>query len=249
MSFTGRNIAITGAARGIGRATTIWLAERGASLSLTDVLKDELFPFRDELSERFPQATFLAVALDVGNSTAVEEWMQKTTSELGPLHGAVNLAGIMRMNSSFVDIKDRDWDDIIRINLTGTMYCMRAQLKHISDGGSIINASSIAGLMSGPGVVAYAASKAAIISLTKSAAREYGARNIRINAICPGGFQTAMVQLLADAGMTDKAVMGRNCIERYGELSECAALIGFLLGDDSKFMTGDAIRVDGGFLT
>ncbi|KAL6400816.1 hypothetical protein AUP68_16533 [Ilyonectria robusta] len=245
--FSGKVIAITGAARGIARGTAIYLAERGASLSLSDVLEPQLKELSDEIKSKFPSIKFITQIVNVANSTNVDQWIKRTVSELGGLDGAVNFAGILHNNTArFVDIKDDDWDRLMSINLTGTMYSMRSELAVMNKGGSIVNASSVAALRAGPGVVAYAASKAAVISLTTSAAKEVGLQEIRVNALCPSGIETPMFRQLAESGYTDEMVLVPHAIKRLGKVEEAAALIAFLLGNDSKYITGETIRIDGG---
>ncbi|KAM3496796.1 hypothetical protein MY10362_009833 [Beauveria mimosiformis] len=245
--FAGKVIAVTGAARGIARGTALYLAERGASLSLSDVLEGELKELSSEIRSKFPEAGVLTEVVNVADATEVDRWMQNTITRFGGLHGAVNFAGVLHNSTPhFVDIKDEDWNRVISINLTGTMYSMRSELAVIEEGGSIVNASSVAGLMAGPGVVAYAASKAAVISLTRSAAKEVGGRLIRVNAICPSGIDTAMFRQFFDEGFPEDTVLALHAIKRLGKVDEAAALIAFLLGNDSKYITGEAIRIDGG---
>ncbi|RSL59623.1 hypothetical protein CEP53_005697 [Fusarium sp. AF-6] len=226
MLFTKKVIAITGATRGIGRVTALYLAQRGASLSISDIGEESLNELSQEIKSKFPD---------------------KTVNELGALHGAVNLAGVLHNSTlNFVDIQDEDWNRVISIKLSGTMYSMRSEIAVMEKGGSIVNASSVAGLMAGPGVVAYAASKAAVISLTKSVAKEIGVREIRVNAICPSGIDTPMFRQLFDQEYTNKIVLAPHAIKRHGKVEEAAALIAFLLGDDSKHITRETIRIDGG---
>ncbi|RSL44770.1 hypothetical protein CEP54_014550 [Fusarium duplospermum] len=245
--FTGKVIAITGAARGIGRVTALYLAERGASLSISDIGEEGLNELSREIKSKFPDVGLLFQVVDVSDSSQVDQWIKKTVDELGALHGAVNLAGVLHNSTpNFVDIQDGDWNRVISINLSGTMYSMRSEIAVMEKGGSIVNASSVAGLMAGPGVVAYAASKAAVNSLTKSAAKEIGVREIRVNAICPSGIDTLMFRQLFDQEYTDEMVLAPHAIKRHGKVEEAAALIAFLLGDDSKYITGETIRIDGG---
>ncbi|KAM5347563.1 hypothetical protein ACJ41O_007387 [Fusarium nematophilum] len=248
-AFAGKVIAITGAARGIARGTAIYLAERGAALSLSDVLDKELNELADEIKSRYPDVRVLTQVVDVADGTKVDEWIKKTVAQFGSLYGAVNFAGIFHSKTPhFIDIKDEDWNRIIAVNLTGTMCCMRSEIAVMEKGGSIVNASSTAGLMAGPGFVAYAASKAAIISLTRSAAKEIGAQQIRVNALAPAGIVTPMFQQLSDDGFIDEKVITPNALNRDGHVEEVAPLIAFLLGDESKYITGEIIKIDGGML-
>ncbi|TKX26566.1 chanoclavine-I dehydrogenase-like protein 1 [Elsinoe australis] len=250
----GKLFSITGAASGIGRATALRLAERGASLALADVSEPSLNAFKDELQAKHTSSRFHAATVDIGNSSAVTKWIEDTKAQFGPLHGAANIAGILIPETGgFANINDEDWDKVIRTNLTGLMYCIRAQLKAMADHGSIVNASSISGLVGAPGIVAYAASKAGVVSITRSAAHDAAARGIRVNAIAPGGVDTPMMvtqreQYVAATTQGEKTWTVATPLERFASPDEIAALIEFLLGDDSKYITGETIRIDGGAL-
>lgn len=179
-------IAITGAASGMGREVAKVLASKGAKVSLCDVQSGPL----DSLVAEITQARGVAIAFvaDVRNRKDVEAWIQTTVEKLGNLDGAANLAGVIgKQNNiaSFQDIDDDDWDFIIGVNQRGLMNCMRAQIPHFNDGGSIVNAASVAGVMGVARNAAYSASKHAVIGLTRSAAKELGERQIRCNCFCP----------------------------------------------------------------
>ncbi|KAM5356758.1 hypothetical protein ACJ41O_003404 [Fusarium nematophilum] len=246
-SFSGRVIAITGAARGIARGAAVYLAERGATLSLSDVAEEGLGQLRDEINKSFPDVKVIIEVVNVADAASVDRWIKRTVKEFGSLHGAANFAGVLHNTTAkFTDIRDQDWHRVIDINLTVTMYSMRSELSVMSDGGSIVNASSVAALRGGPGVVAYAASKAGVISLTTSAAKEVGSRDIRANALCPSGIDTPMFRQLEESGYTEEMILAPHAIKRFGKVEESAALIAFLLGDDSKYITGETVRIDGG---
>lgn len=184
--FAEKVIAITGTASGIGRAVAVYLANRGASLAISDVQKDALTKLSGELTAA--GARVEATVVDVSNPDQVKDWIEKTVKTFGKLDGAANIAGI---GGSMVDRleaqTDEDWKQVIDINLSGTMYSMREEFKHLSNGGSIVNASSVLGLRSAPsaGSAPYVASKHAVLGITRQAAREYGHRNIRVNCVNP----------------------------------------------------------------
>jgi NAD(P)-dependent dehydrogenase (short-subunit alcohol dehydrogenase family) len=191
-NFQGKVIAITGAASGIGLATAKMLASRGAILSLGDMNESLLQSTTKDITSAGGQA--FATTLDVRNRSAVESWISETVKREGKLDGAVNLAGVTGKQigaANIEDIEDDDWDFVMDINLGGVLNCMRAEIKAIGDpkvggrGASIVNASSIAGIIGMPKNGAYIASKHAVVGLTRAAAKECGARGIRVNAIAP----------------------------------------------------------------
>lgn len=185
--MAGKVVAITGGASGIGLATAHLLASRGATISLADVSEQGLHNASQALISQH-NVEVLTFALDVRIASQVNAWIEQTVSKFGKLDCAANIAGVIPKSigvGGIAEQDDEDWDFIIAVNLTGIMHCMRAQLRVISDGGSIVNAASIAGLMGRPNNAAYAASKHGVIGLTKSAAKEVGGRGIRINSFAP----------------------------------------------------------------
>lgn len=183
MSIEGKVVAITGAASGIALALTRLLASRGAKLALADLQKDGLDKLVSELREQGVEA--VGTALNVSNSAAVDDWIKSTVAHFGKLDGAANIAGIELGFSNIEDLKDEVWDKMIAVNLTGVMYCVRAQIRVMTHGASIVNASSLAGIMGRPGIGAYGCSKHGVVGLTKVVAKEVGSRGIRVNAIAP----------------------------------------------------------------
>jgi NAD(P)-dependent dehydrogenase (short-subunit alcohol dehydrogenase family) len=185
--MTGKVVAITGGASGIGLATAHLLASRGATLSLADVSEDGLQAASSAIRTKH-NVEILTFALDVRNAQQVDNWIQKTVEKFGKLDGSANIAGVIPKaigTKGIVDMDEEDWAFVIGVNLTGVMHCMRAQMRAISDGGSIVNAASIAGLTGRPNNAAYAASKHGVIGLTKSAAKEIGVRDVRVNSFAP----------------------------------------------------------------
>ena len=193
ISLAGKVIAVTGSASGIGLATAKALFARGACLSLADCWEDALNETRKEIeSLRIPSSsekpTVIATVVDVSESSQVDSWIEKTVSHFGRLDGAANIAGVMGKNYglyNLLHLSNEEWDRITGTNLTGVFYCMRAQLRVLSDGGAVVNAASTSGLKGSPTNSAYCATKHAIIGLSKSAAREFGGRGIRVNCVAP----------------------------------------------------------------
>jgi|TARA_R110002003_G_scaffold206_25_gene15914 NAD(P)-dependent dehydrogenase (short-subunit alcohol dehydrogenase family) len=186
-TMSGKVVAITGGASGIGLATAFLLASRGATLSLADVSESGLDAASKEIKSKH-DVEVLTFPLDVRNTQQVDAWIQDTIVQFGKLDGAANIAGVIPKSiglGGIAQLEEDDWNFVIGINLTGVMHCMRAQMRVISDGGSIVNAASIAGLTGRPNNAAYAASKHGVIGLTKSAAKEVGGRGVRVNSFAP----------------------------------------------------------------
>lgn len=185
--FAGKVVALTGAASGIGLETAYLLASRGAKLSLADVQVDGLRKAKAYIEDKY-QADVLVFPLDVRQYDQVETWITETIRQFGKLDGAANLAGVIPKTIGLKQLKDQDfdeWDFVMGINSTGVMHCLRAQLGVMADNGSVVNASSIAGTTGRANNASYCASKHAVLGLTRAAAKEVGARGIRVNAICP----------------------------------------------------------------
>ncbi|KAF2463390.1 3-oxoacyl-reductase [Lindgomyces ingoldianus] len=238
--FANRVIAVTGAAQGIGLAVARYLAARGANLALADVKRKELETAHEQMSKDFPNVETTTTVVDVSNTHSVNEWIAETKQTFGKLDGAVNNAGILGKWAKITDLKDEDWQRVQQVNVGGTMRCLRAELKIIEEGGSIVNLSSVAGLTGFPGLSPYVVSKHAVIGLTRCAAKEAGPRNIRVNAICPGPIETPMLDEVYAGTALPKPPIARD-----GNPEEIASLVGYLLGSESKYTSGACIPVDG----
>ncbi|KAH8671591.1 hypothetical protein BX600DRAFT_510256 [Xylariales sp. PMI_506] len=253
--LSGKVIALTGAASGIGLATAHLLASRGAQLSLADVQKAALEKAQAELKEKFPAIDVLIYPLDVQKYDEVEAWIAATVERFGKLDGAANLAGVIPKTIGINTIEDQDfndWEFVMGVNTTGVMHCLRAQLKVMAPNGSVVNAASIAGLVGFSKNAAYSASKHAVLGLTKSVAKEYGPKGIRVNAICPGRIVTPMLLTSASirsaAGAKDEAGdLSYISLRREGQPHEVAELVAFLLSDLSSYISGAEISIDGGW--
>lgn len=186
MTLQDKIIVITGAASGIGLESSRLLASKGAKLSLADVQEKPLKELEAELKQS--GARVISFVVDVSKRDQVESWISATVAKFGKLDGAANLAGVIgRQNNvaGIEDIDDEDWNFIFGVNTYGLMNCMRAQIPHFNNGGAIVNAASILGLKGSKKSAAYVASKHAVVGLTRSAAKELGDRNIRVNCFCP----------------------------------------------------------------
>ncbi|KAM0269245.1 hypothetical protein ACHAQH_009804 [Verticillium albo-atrum] len=187
--FSNKVVAITGAASGMGFEIAKILVNQGAILSLADIQDTLLETAAVKLRELGGlNATVLTTRVDVTKRTEVDAWIQKTVSELGGVHGAVNFAGVIDNNMGALHLDAQDdatYDFVMDVNLRGIWNCMRAQLQHMQPGAAIVNASSAAGLIGFAGGAAYTASKHGVSGLTRSTAKEFGSKNIRVNAIAP----------------------------------------------------------------
>ncbi|KAL2754157.1 hypothetical protein ACRALDRAFT_1063090 [Sodiomyces alcalophilus JCM 7366] len=252
-TFKGKTIAITGAASGIGLATALKLASLGARLSLSDSNAQLLAELEAKLAATYGADNIHAQTVDVRDTAAVNAWIDAAVAKFGPLDGAANVAGVLGKQqnvATMAEIDDQDWEFVMSINAGGVMKSMRAQIPKLRDGGAIVNVTSVAGLVGFPLAAAYHASKHAVCGLTKVAAREFGSRNLRVNAVAPGPIETP---LLRDAqgrlgkDLDDKPSFGTP-IPRVGTTEDVASIITFLLGDESRFITGSVYPIDGGMV-
>ena len=241
-------IIVTGASAGIGRAAAGLFAAEGACVVLADIDAERGEAAAAELRDKGAEAIF--VPTDVGDDAQVAALVARTLDRFGHLDGAFNNAGIEGASAPTHECTMDNWQRTLAVDLTGVFSCMRHEIPAMlaSGGGSIVNCSSIAGLVGFPGIAAYVASKHGVIGLTKTAALEYGPQGIRVNAVCPGVIDTEMIDRFvagddtARAALTDMEPVGR-----IGSPDEIAEAAMWLCSDRSSFTTGQAIAIDGGF--
>ncbi len=248
--FENKVILITGATSGLGATAAVSLAAKGAKVAITGRREEQGNAVIEQMKAAGGEGLFIKA--DVTVRADVEAMVAKTVEKFGRLDGAVNYAGITGgMFKPLADYSDEDWNSVIDTNLTGVFQSMRAQIPAIlaSGGGSIVNISSMYGTVGGDiGNAGYVSSKWGVIGLTKTAAIDYARQGIRVNAICPGYCHSEMVDPYAEA----EPALFEKLLERYtatGQLGESHVVsdaIEFLLSDQSSFISGAAIPVQGG---
>jgi len=237
---------ITGAARGIGREIALALAQPGMKLYLNDVaLGAEATATREEVESRGAAARLLA--FDVADASGVQQGMEAIIKESGRLDILVNNAGITRDNL-ILRMKESEWDQVLSVNLKGAFNCIKAASKPMikQHSGRIINISSVVGVMGNAGQANYVASKAGLIGLTKSVARELASRNITVNAVAPGFIQTEMTEALPEN--VKEAMRAQIPLGRFGTPAEVAQAVVFLASEAAAYITGQVLHVNGGML-
>ncbi|ATY84959.1 3-oxoacyl-ACP reductase [Kyrpidia spormannii] len=243
--MTDKVAVITGAANGIGRATARLFAAHGAKVVLADVGDAEGSALESELKEGGTEALFLHV--DVRKEDQVQEMVDKTLKRFGRIDVLINNAGITR-DGFLVKLPLVAWHEVLAVNLTGVMQCTKsaAPVMIQQGGGVILNASSVVGLYGNIGQTNYAATKAGVIGLTKTWARELGAKGIRVNAVAPGFIETGMTAKVPDRIL--QTVKERTPLKRMGRPEEVAHVYLFLASDAASFINGAIIPVDGGLV-
>ncbi|WP_422370165.1 glucose 1-dehydrogenase [Hoeflea sp.] len=251
--FSGKSALVTGSGAGIGRAAALEFARQGAKVMVSDVNVEGGEETVKMIREAGGHAAFFRA--DVSEAEDVAALISATAAEFGRIDCAVNNAGIEGKIVPFADQPEANYDAIMAVNAKGTFLCLQAEIRHMLEtgGGAIVNLSSVAGLIGFPGLSPYVASKHAVVGMTKNAALEYGKAGIRVNAVCPGGIDTRMLDSLADqasAGAQSSSQMmdPLHPLGRIGTPQEVANLIVWLCSPQASFMLGAIVPVDGGFV-
>jgi 3-oxoacyl-[acyl-carrier protein] reductase len=245
MVLKDRVAIVTGGARGIGNEIARLFAKEGCDIALCDVNPEVLASAQKGIEEMSRQC--ITAVVDVTKADQVESFVQKTLDKFGKIDILVNNAGITK-DTLLVRMSEADWDAVLGVNLKGAFNCTKAVAKVMMKqrDGRIVNMASIIGLIGNAGQANYAASKGGLIALTKTVAKELASRNVRVNAIAPGFIQTDMTAKLPDnvkAEMLKHVPMGK-----MGTVTDVANLALFLASDDSSYITGQVITVDGGMV-
>jgi 3-oxoacyl-[acyl-carrier protein] reductase len=235
---------ITGAAQGIGKSIAENLAAAGANIAICDVAVDAASATAEEIAGAYGVKTYVE-KVDVSNTEQVEAFISNVHKKFGQIDILVNNAGITR-DTLAIRMKDDDWNAVININLTGTFLFCRAVAKIMMKQrhGKIVNISSVIGLMGNPGQANYSASKAGVIGLTKTFAKELATRGVNVNAVAPGYIQTKMTDVLKDE--VKQLMLKFIPLAKFGTPEDVAGVVNFLVSPAADYVTGEVIRIDGG---
>ena len=246
--FEGKVALVTGGGSGIGRATALAFSGKGAAVVVADVAAGG-----EETAAMIRQGGGQAIFVptDVSQAAQVEEMVGRGVESYGRLDFACNNAGIEGDMAATAESTEQNWDRVLAVNLKGVWLCMRQEIRQMlrQGGGAIVNISSVAGLVGFANLPAYCATKGGIVQLTRTAALEYAQQGIRINAVCPGGIRTPMLDRI-EASQPDmhETLVGLHPMGRLGRPEEVAAAVVWLCSDAASFITGVPVPVDGGFV-
>ena len=246
-SFQNKVVIITGAGSGIGKAAALAFAQEGAKVIVSDIDEDGGHKTVVAIKNCAGEGTF--IRCDVSKESEVKNLIDQTIQKYGRLDCAYNNAGIEEHSTSITTCAEEKWNRIINTNLKGVWLCMKYEIPAMlkSGGGSIVNCSSIAGLVGFPNMPAYVASKHGVIGLTETASLEYAKQNVRINAVCPGPILTPMLERLTkeqENELTEKDPMGR-----VGKPEEIADSVLWLCSEKASYITGQSMAIDGGWVS
>jgi 3-oxoacyl-[acyl-carrier protein] reductase len=243
MDLKDRVVLVTGGARGIGKAIAENVAKRGAQLVIADISLSSAEEAAKELSASGGRT--LALRLDVSKSGEVGAAFEKIMKEFGRIDVLINNAGITK-DGLILRMKEEDWDAVININLKGVFLCSKEAVKFMVKQrfGRIVNIASVVAFMGNPGQANYSASKAGIVGLTKTIAKEYASRGVTVNAVAPGFIATAMTDALPDN--IKQEMLKSIPVGTFGSVDDVANAVAFLASPDNGYITGQVIHVNGG---
>ncbi len=243
MELKGKVALVTGGAQGIGKAVALMLAQHGADVIVADVNLEKAQETAKEVEATGRGA--MAVKVDITRLNDVEQMVESAIARFGKVDILINNAGIAR-DKLILRMTEEDWDAVLDVNLKGTFHCTKTVIKHMSKqrSGKIVNIASVVGEMGNAGQANYSASKAGVIGLTKTIAREFAQRGINVNAIAPGYIQTPMTDVLPDKAKEELKRMIP--MERLGQPEDVAHAVLFLVSEASSYITGQVLNVNGG---
>lgn len=245
ISLKGKSAIVTGSGRGIGKAIAIKLAEYGANVVVSDIIEDNINKVIQEIKSKNGNA--IGCVADVTNSSSVEALIEKCKNEYGSLDILVNNAGITK-DALTMRMSDEQWDNVINVNLKGVFLCGRAAYKVMmkQKSGIIINIASIVGIIGNIGQANYSATKGGVIAMTKTWAKEFASRGVRVNAIAPGFINSDMTAVIPEE--IKEKFKSNIPMGRFGEPEDIANVCVFLSSEMSTYITGQVLVVDGGMV-
>ncbi len=245
MDLNGKNILVTGGSRGIGAGIVRTLAAAGARVAFTYTTQSNAAQVLLADLPKPTQAEHFILSMDISREDSIESGFATALEKFGHLDGLVNNAGVTR-DQLLLRMKAEDFDHVLQTNLRGTFLCTKLAVKAMlkAKKGSIVNITSVIGHSGNTGQSNYAASKAAVEAFSKSIAQEVGSRSIRVNCVAPGFICTDMTEKLPDAQKS--AIMAKIPLQKFGSVADVANCVAFLLADDSGYVTGQTLHVNGG---
>ena len=243
LKLTGKVALVTGAAQGIGKAVALLLARHGADIVVSDINLEKAEETVREIESIGSKA--MAIKVNVASLSDVERMVEAILEKFGKIDILVNNAGITR-DKLILRMTEEDWDSVLDVNLKGTFNCTKAVVRHMSKqrSGKIVSIASVVGEMGNAGQVNYSASKAGVIGLTKTIAREFARRGINVNAIAPGYIETPMTEVLTEK--VKEELKRLIPMERLGKPEDVAEAVLFLVSEQSNYITGQVLKVNGG---
>ncbi|KAF2854284.1 short-chain dehydrogenase/reductase-like protein SDR [Plenodomus tracheiphilus IPT5] len=240
-SFQGKVVLVTGGGSGIGRATALKMASLGASIALCDINLTNL----EAVAAPCPTPT-LAQKVDVGSTPDVQSFVDATLARFSKIDYVFNCAGVNPTSIPLEDTTDAYWDKLVNTNLKGVFLVTRTVLPHLQRGAAIVNVSSISGIRGSAMQSVYCTTKFGLIGMTKSLALELGPRGIRVNCVAPGYIDTPSNAGIVKGGEFVERMRVGNALERLGTPEEVADVVAFLFGEESRYMNGAVLEIDGG---